>query len=146
MNTQPAAAALTAAALLIYPDGRAAARLAALKPKPRTQRHRLPALAALAATAIPIAAGTPTLAIPAAAAAWWFVRRATTPPTPKADPFRPAIPWELLAAALRAGLPVATAVQAVTTDLPGPPGQALRATADLLAIPWELLAAALRAG
>ena len=134
MNTQPVAAALTAAAALIYPDGRAAARLAALNPKPTRQRHWLPVVAALGAAALCIAVGAPTFAIPAAAAAWWFARRAARPSGPKADSFRLAITWELLAAALRAGLPVSQAIQAVASDLPGPPGRALRATADLLAL------------
>lgn len=134
MNTQPIAAALTAAAVLVYPDGRAAARLAALNPKPARRRHWLPTVAALGAAALTLAAGAPVLAIPAAAAAWWFAGRATRPPQPKADAFRLAITWELLAAALRAGLPVSHAIQAVATDLPGPPGKALRATADLLAL------------
>jgi Flp pilus assembly protein TadB len=134
MNTQPIAAALTAAAVLAFPDGRAAARLAALNPKPARRRHGLPAVAALGATALSIAAGAPALAIPAAAATWWFTHRATQPPQPKADNFRLAITWELLAAALRAGLPVSQAIQAVATDLPGPPGKALRATADLLSL------------
>jgi Flp pilus assembly protein TadB len=134
MNTQPLAAAFAAAAVLTFPDGRAAARLAALSPKPATRRRWLPTVAALGAAALSIGAGAPALAIPAAVAAWWFTHRASKPPQPEADPFRLAITWELLAAALRAGLPVAQAIQAVATDLPGPPGKALRATADLLAL------------
>ncbi|NKQ59109.1 type II secretion system protein [Amycolatopsis sp. K13G38] len=42
--------------------------------------------------------------------------------------------WDLLAACLRAGLPVPTALQAVTGGLPGPEADALRATAALLAL------------
>jgi Flp pilus assembly protein TadB len=134
MNSQPVAAALTAAAVLAFPDGRAAARLAALNPKPARRRPWLPAVAAPGAAALSLALGVPALAIPAAAAAWWFARRASQPPQPKADSFRLAITWELLAAALRAGLPVSHAIQAVATDLPGAPGKALRTTADLLAL------------
>jgi len=42
--------------------------------------------------------------------------------------------WDLLAACLRAGLPVPTAIQAVTEDLQRPEADALRATAALLAL------------
>lgn len=42
--------------------------------------------------------------------------------------------WELLAACLRAGMPVAVAVRAVAGGLGAPAGPALRRTADLLAL------------
>lgn len=42
--------------------------------------------------------------------------------------------WELLAACLRAGMPVATAVRAITEPLGAPAGPALRRTAELLAL------------
>lgn len=42
--------------------------------------------------------------------------------------------WELLAACLRAGMPVPVAVRAVAERLDGPAGQALRRTAELLAL------------
>ncbi|WP_425425887.1 MULTISPECIES: type II secretion system F family protein [Amycolatopsis] len=40
--------------------------------------------------------------------------------------------WDLFAACLRAGLPIPTALSAVTGDLTGPDADALRATANLL--------------
>lgn len=42
--------------------------------------------------------------------------------------------WDLFAACLRAGLPVPTAIAAVTDDLPGPEAEALRSAAGLLAL------------
>ncbi|MCP2164631.1 type II secretion system F family protein [Goodfellowiella coeruleoviolacea] len=42
--------------------------------------------------------------------------------------------WELLAACLRAGLAVPTAVRAVAEAVPGPAGQVLRRVADLMAL------------
>ena len=136
MNVQPLAVTLAAAALLAFPTTQATARLTALFPRttPRRPRPWLPALVALATATVVAAAGAPILAIPSAAGAWWSARRLGAAPTPKSDPFRLAITWELFAAALRAGLPVSLAAQAVASDLPGPPGAALRATSDLLAL------------
>jgi Flp pilus assembly protein TadB len=45
-----------------------------------------------------------------------------------------AATWDLLAACLRAGLPVPTAVAAVAGELPAGAAHALRASADLLAL------------
>ena len=45
--------------------------------------------------------------------------------------------WELLAACLRAGMPVPVGVRAVAEGLDAPAGPALRATADLLALGAE---------
>jgi pilus assembly protein TadC len=47
---------------------------------------------------------------------------------------RLAAGWDLLAACLKAGLPVSDAVRAVAGRIPGEGGQALRATAGLLAL------------
>jgi pilus assembly protein TadC len=49
--------------------------------------------------------------------------------------------WDLLAACLRAGLPVPTAVLAVAEQLPPSVGDALRGTADLLALGADPVAA-----
>ncbi|MEU4801145.1 type II secretion system F family protein [Actinosynnema sp. NPDC023587] len=59
------------------------------------------------------------------------VPRAKSPPS---DPFALAATWDLLAAALRAGLPVATAVRAVVAGAPAGPGSCLRKVGDLLAL------------
>ena len=42
--------------------------------------------------------------------------------------------WELLAACLRAGMPIPVAVRAVAEGLDAPAGQAMRRTAELLAL------------
>jgi Flp pilus assembly protein TadB len=63
---------------------------------------------------------------------WWYLRRSRHPPP--ADPMTVAATWDLLAACLKAGLPVPTAVSAVAGELPATAAQALRASADLLAL------------
>jgi Flp pilus assembly protein TadB len=63
---------------------------------------------------------------------WWFLRRARQPP--KVDPLTVAATWDLLAACLRAGLPVPTAITAVAGELPPTAAHALKASADLLAL------------
>ncbi|MBF6333941.1 type II secretion system F family protein [Nocardia transvalensis] len=57
------------------------------------------------------------------------------------DPLATASAFDLLAACLRAGLPVATAVRAVAFAAPGPLGSALRRAADLLALGADPVAA-----
>lgn len=61
-------------------------------------------------------------------AAWRPTRSAVV------DPLALAGGWDLLAACLRAGLPVPPAVRAVAAGLPDPAGAALRRTAELLAL------------
>jgi pilus assembly protein TadC len=59
------------------------------------------------------------------------------PKQPRAKPIDPlhlAAGWDLLAACLKAGLPVSDAVRAVAGRIPGDGGRALRATAGLLAL------------
>jgi pilus assembly protein TadC len=51
-----------------------------------------------------------------------------------AEPTLLAGAWDLLAASLRCGLPVASAVRAVAGQLPGVEGEALRKVAELLAL------------
>ncbi|MFL6120461.1 type II secretion system F family protein [Actinophytocola sp.] len=67
-----------------------------------------------------------------AVAVWWFLRRARRPP--RADPMTVAASWDLLAACLRAGLPVPTAVIAIAGELPSEASRALRESAELLAL------------
>ena len=62
--------------------------------------------------------------------AWWLRFRADT----GAHPLELAGTWELLAACLRAGMPVAVALRAVAEGLGAPAGPALRRTAQLLAL------------
>jgi len=60
----------------------------------------------------------------------WFGARADT----GGEPLALAGAWELLAACLRAGMPVPVAVRAVAEGLDAPAGPALRRTAELLAL------------
>jgi Flp pilus assembly protein TadB len=84
--------------------------------------------------------------IGAAVAGWFIARRLQRRDTRSGanSPARQlgmAATWDLLAACLRAGLPVPTAVLAVVDDLPPEPASALRAAADLLALGADPVAA-----
>jgi Flp pilus assembly protein TadB len=73
--------------------------------------------------------------VPTAVVAGLVCRRVTsraTATTP--DPLPLAAGWDLLAACLRAGLPVPLAVAAVAEQLPGTVGDELRTVADRLAL------------
>ncbi len=72
--------------------------------------------------------------VAATATTWWLSRRLARGGNARPDPLGLAAAWDLLAACLRAGLPVPTAVAAIAADLPDDSGRALRATADLLAM------------
>ncbi|WP_367133318.1 type II secretion system F family protein [Saccharothrix sp. HUAS TT1] len=61
-------------------------------------------------------------------------RRTRAPKPGPPDPFAAAATWDLLAAALRAGLPVAGAVRAVLPGVPPGPAERLREVVDLLAL------------
>lgn len=65
--------------------------------------------------------------------AWWLRFRAD----PDNQPLDLAGAWELLAACLRAGMPVAVGLSAVAEGLDAPAGPALRRTAQLLALGAE---------
>lgn len=88
-------------------------------------------------------AGLPAAAI-VATVTWtgvrWRRRRRAATADP-ADALSLAAGWDLLAACLRAGLPVPTAVRAVAGDLPTQAAEALRGTADLLALGADPVAA-----
>jgi pilus assembly protein TadC len=107
-----------------------------------TSALQLAVLAGSVGSLFGVLAGWPhglIVGVTAAALAWLCARRlmrasgrsrraATT------DQLGMAAGWDLLAACLRAGLPVPTAVRAVAEDLPAAAGDALRSTADLLAL------------
>jgi Flp pilus assembly protein TadB len=80
---------------------------------------------------VTVAAG-PLVGLVVAVAVWWFLRRARRPPD--TDPMTVAATWDLLAACLRAGLPVPTAMSAVAGELPAHAARALRSSAELLAL------------
>ncbi|QWF81404.1 type II secretion system F family protein [Amycolatopsis sp. CA-230715] len=129
-------------ALLVSPSPSLARhRLRRLLPAERRPRRvpdarSLALLVALAAGAVAFTLGGwpvgAVLAVPCGAVAWLLVirRRARSP----AEPQRLAATWDLLAACLRAGLPVPTAVEAVAGGAPGEVANALRAAARLLAM------------
>jgi Flp pilus assembly protein TadB len=139
----PASLLLLAVAILLW--SRAAVprtRLTHLVAADRRQRRVTPEARrlALAGSSGALAAATTgwpegLLTGPAVAvAAWWLARRLTRTRNARPDPLGLAASWDLLAACLRAGLPVPAAVTAVADDLPADAGRALRATADLLAM------------
>lgn len=105
-------------------------------------RGRRLLLAGITGAVLTIAVGWPegpVVGAAAAAAAWWLLGRTNRPA--RADPMTVAATWDLLAACLRSGLPVPTAVTAVADELPAAPAQALRAAADLLALGADPLTA-----
>lgn len=139
---------LVAGALLVMPGPAVARlRLAAVTTQDRTTQDRttrasrslpraqvLPVVTAAVLFACVAAAGAWLLAVPVAAAGWFGVRRLLKPAVPVADPLRLATCWDLLAACLRAGLPVSEAVRVIADRVPGDGGTALRATSGLLAL------------
>ncbi|HEY2694014.1 MAG TPA: type II secretion system F family protein [Pseudonocardiaceae bacterium] len=149
MNSHALAALLVAAALLTVPGrGNARRRLAALI-APRRQRRvwlgeaTRPAIVGVSVGALPmIAAGWPSgvlfgplFGIAAFVGCQRFLRRrARRRAAGPADPLLLASSWDLLAACLRGGLPVPSAVAAIAAEVPGDAGPALRQTAELIAL------------
>jgi Flp pilus assembly protein TadB len=147
VNTYSVALVLLAAALPLASRARVPSmRLAWLNDRPMpgarlwtrvhkpgdSLRHLLTAVAgACAAVVVGWPAGVVAGTL-VATTVWWFLRRARRPP--KADPMTVAATWDLLAACLRAGLPVPTAITAVAGGLPPAVAHALRSSADLLAL------------
>jgi Flp pilus assembly protein TadB len=151
MNNHSIALALLAVALQLLSTARAASmRLAWLcgQPTPGTRlwmrltgatstgtRGRRLLLTAGAGAVTAAAAGWPNgpfVGAAVVAATWWLLKRSSRPA--KADPLSVAAAWDLLAACLRAGLPVPTAIAAVAGELPEDAAKALRAAGDLLAL------------
>jgi pilus assembly protein TadC len=133
-------ALLLAGAILVLPGpGVAGARLAELvgrteKPSTVSVERLLPVFAAAALGVLGAMGAGWWLGPPMAVIAWLGARRLLARPDPPADPLRLAAGWDLLAACLRAGLPVPSAVRAIAGRLPGDAGLALRATAELLTL------------
>jgi Flp pilus assembly protein TadB len=75
-----------------------------------------------------------------AAGSWWLSHRIGRG-TQRVDALGLAATWDLLAACLRAGLPVPTAVAAIAGDLPAGAASALHRVADLLALGADPVAA-----
>lgn len=139
---------LLAAALLIAPSGSPGrSRLLRLyqpeKPAKSAPRTHQPLIAAGFGVAVGLLTATSfggvggaVLAAPLGVAATLLSRRllARPPNTPAVSPLRLAGGWDLLAACLRAGLPVASAVRAAAAQLPDPAAEELRLIADRLAL------------
>lgn len=140
MNPTSTALLLIATALpLTSNPHKAPARLKAMgaprKPWAPNPTHTRIALAVALGLLTAVIAGLPLgppLAAAVATTTWWLAGRTTRPRAP--DPLALAAAWDLLAACLRAGLPVPTAVTAILDDLPAEAATALRSTADLLAM------------
>ncbi|MGW3965704.1 type II secretion system F family protein [Amycolatopsis sp. NPDC005003] len=132
---------LFAGALLSWPDDAIARRLTG-GPKPIRKGHRaLPHIAAAVggvSTAVLVggAAGVVAGTI-VTATGWWAIRRTRRPRAPAVDiaaKLRLAGTLDLLAACLRAGLPVPSALEAVAATAPAAARTALSSTAGLLAL------------
>lgn len=151
MNPLSVPLVLLAAALLLWSRaGVARSRLAAVRGERVAGRRWLAAGRAEAALPVVFAVavgglvgvvcgwprGLPAGAV-VAVVAWAGARRAQRQggrAEADDDQFGLAAGWDLLAACLRAGLPVPTAVLAVADQVPPKVGSALRSTADLLAL------------
>jgi pilus assembly protein TadC len=145
-----AALLLFAGAVLVWPGDATVARrfawLAASRPAPpaRTWPGAVPLIATtLGGVSLAVlvggVAGTVVGAI-VTAAGWWAIRRSRRPRAPMADittRLRLAGTLDLLAACLRAGLPVPTALDAVSGAAPAEVAAALRSAAALLALGSE---------
>jgi len=132
--------ALLAGAILVWPGataGRFAGLLGAAEVPPKRSlsppvRHGLIAL--VAGLSLLFLAGV-WWGAGAAAGAWWLLRRSRRPRAPDiADRLRLAGTLDLLAACLRAGLPVPTALAAVADLAPTGASDALRSASGLLAL------------
>ncbi|GAA2336586.1 type II secretion system F family protein [Saccharopolyspora halophila] len=133
-----AACALTAVALLLLPSGTTRWRLRALRPQPerpsvrRPGRWLPPITAGLLAFQLIGPAGL--LAGPLAAVFLHRRRRLIARAELRADPLMLAAGWDLLAAGMRAGLPVPVVLRGVAAELGGGTHRVLHEVADHLAL------------
>jgi Flp pilus assembly protein TadB len=139
----PPSLLLLAAAVLLWSNARRPhtrlARLADRRhgwraPGPKARRFTLAVSLGVLAGALVGWPYGPIAGAAVAAGTWWLARRRGRAGHGHPDPLALAASWDLLAACLRAGLPVPAAVTAIADDLPADAGRALRATADLLAM------------
>lgn len=139
----PPSLLLLAAAILLWSRARPpSSRLTRLgghrrgwrRPGPKARRLFLAASSGVLVAAV---IGWPhgaLFGVATAAAGWWLTHRLARTGHTRPDPLALAATWDLLAACLRAGLPVPAAVAAIAADLPPEAERALCATSDLLAM------------
>jgi Flp pilus assembly protein TadB len=128
---------LAAAALIVWPGTIPARRLPAPQRARRTIRPAAwhTAAAVIAGLSAAVIAGIPVGLI-VGGGSWWLLRRSRRPRSPDdvSRRLRSASVLDVLAACLRAGMPVPTALEAVAAGAPPDTGNALLATANLLAL------------
>lgn len=132
---------LAAAALLLVPASSARTRLRALGPQSPGRSRAAPSIVAwllpLAVAAGAVQVVGPVGGISIGLAAAFAVRRwsaAADRRRDRTDPLALAAGWDLLAAGMRAGLPVPVIVRAVAEELTGSARRTLREVADHLAL------------
>lgn len=129
--------ALAAIALLLWPESAPPRHLARPQGPPRTPRPEVwhPAAAIVVGVSATILTGIPA-GLAACAGSWWLLRRSRHPKNPDdvLERLRSASVLDMLAACLRAGMPVPTALEAVAPGAPPGTETALHATANLLAL------------
>jgi Flp pilus assembly protein TadB len=135
---------LFAGALLSWPDETIARRFDRLTdgPRPVHKGHRVlpPVAAAVGGVSTAVLIGGVAGVVAGAvvtATGWWAIRRTRRPRPPAMDvaaKLRLAGTLDLLAACLRAGLPVSSALEAVAGTAPAAAKTALSSTAGLLAL------------
>ncbi|MFC5119379.1 type II secretion system F family protein [Amycolatopsis halotolerans] len=129
--------ALVAAALLLWPNTAPPRHLANRDRPHRTPRPELwhPAAAIVIGLSTTVVTGIP-VGLAAGAGTWWLLRRSRHPKKPDdtSERLRSASVLDMLAACLRAGMPVPTALEAVAPGAPPDTENALHATANLLAL------------
>ncbi|UOX87779.1 type II secretion system F family protein [Amycolatopsis sp. FBCC-B4732] len=135
-----AALVLVASALLIWPDDTMARRFGQPHSVRKWPRAIVPIATASAGVSTAVLVGGVagvTLGAIVTGTGWWAMHRTRRPRAPTTDiatRLRLAGTLDLLAACLRAGLPVPSALEAVAGTAPTEAGAAMRSTAGLLAL------------
>lgn len=141
MTALSLAALALALAVLVRPGtAHVTARLAALRPAVERVRRKagqpLPLLAGLALGLVSAVVGGVVIGVVLGVggffASRWILRRSARRRVRSPDALLLASGWDLLAACLRGGMPVPTAVTTVAAEVPEPASGALRQTAELL--------------
>jgi len=144
-----AALALALAVLVRPGPAHVTARLAALRPSVERVRRRagrpLPVLTGLAVALVSTVVGGIVLGVVLGVAGFfasrWVLRRSARRRARSPDALLLASGWDLLAACLRGGMPVPTAVLTIAAEVPEPASDALRQTAELLGLGADPVAA-----